>query len=161
VGLHRRGRRIYDALFIVNTVRSRIMQTTTVTPLPQPQFSRAGVIWLKLAVLYLILGISLGIAMGASQNFTLRPVHAHINLLPWTTMALAGLIYSVFPQAGASRLARVHFWLLNLALPVMMGALSMLLLGHVAVAPVLAIAEVIGALAILAFAANLFLNLKQ
>jgi len=137
------------------------MQTTTVTPLPQPQFSRAGVIWLKLAVLYLILGISLGIAMGASQNFTLRPVHAHINLLGWTTMALAGLIYSVFPQAGASRLARVHFWLLNLALPVMMGALSMLLLGHVAVAPVLAIAEVIGALAILAFAANLFLNLKQ
>jgi len=161
VGLHRRGRRIYDALFIVNTVRSRIMQTTTVTPLPQPQFSRAGVIWLKLAVLYLILGISLGIAMGASQNFTLRPVHAHINLLGWTTMALAGLIYSVFPQAGASRLARLHFWLLNLALPVMMGALSMLLLGHVAVAPVLAIAEIIGALAIVAFAANLFLNLKQ
>jgi hypothetical protein len=137
------------------------MQTTTVTPLPQPQFSRAGVIWIKLAVLYLILGISLGIAMGASQNFTLRPVHAHINLLGWTTMALAGLIYSVFPQAGASRLARLHFWLLNLALPVMMGALSMLLLGHVAVAPVLAIAEIIGALAIVAFAANLFLNLKQ
>ena len=50
------------------------MQTTTVSPLPQPQFSRAGVIWLKLAVVYLILGISLGIAMGASQNFTLRPV---------------------------------------------------------------------------------------
>ena len=137
------------------------MQTTTVTPLPQPQFSRAGIIWIKLAVLYLILGISLGIAMGASQNFTLRPVHAHVNLLGWTTMALAGLIYSVFPQAGASHLARVHFWLLNLALPVMMGALSMLLLGHVAVAPVLAIAEIIGALAIIAFAANLFLNLKQ
>ena len=137
------------------------MQTTTATSLTQPQFSRAGIIWLKLAVLYLILGISLGIAMGASQNFTLRPVHAHINLLGWTTMALAGLIYSVFPQAGASRLARVHFWLLNLALPVMMGALSMLLLGHVAVAPVLAIAEIIGALAIIAFAANLFLNLKQ
>ena len=137
------------------------MQTTTVSPLPQPQFSRAGVIWLKLAVVYLILGISLGIAMGASQNFTLRPVHAHVNLLGWTTMALAGLIYSVFPKAGESRLARLHFWLLNLALPVMMGALSMLLLGHVAVAPVLAIAEIIGALAIVAFAANLFLNLKE
>jgi hypothetical protein len=137
------------------------MQTTTASSLPQPQFSRAGIVWLKLAVLYLILGISLGIAMGASQNFTLRPVHAHINLLGWTTMALAGLIYSVFPQAGASRLARVHFWLLNLALPVMMGALTMLLLGHAGIAPVLAIAEIVGALAILAFAANLFLNLQQ
>jgi hypothetical protein len=137
------------------------MQTTTAPSLPQPQFSRAGIIWIKLAVLYLILGISIGIAMGASQNFTLRPVHAHINLLGWTTMALAGLIYSVFPKAGESWLARLHFWLLNLALPVMMGALSMLLLGHVAIAPVLAISEIIGALAILAFAANLFLNLKQ
>jgi hypothetical protein len=137
------------------------MQTTTASSLPQPQFSRAGIVWLKLAVLYLILGISLGIAMGASQNFTLRPVHAHINLLGWTTMALVGLIYSVFPQAGASRLARVHFWLLNLALPVMMGALTMLLLGHAGIAPVLAIAEIVGALAILAFAANLFLNLQQ
>jgi hypothetical protein len=137
------------------------MQTTTASSLPQPQFSRAGIVWLKLAVLYLILGISLGIAMGASQNFTLRPVHAHINLLGWTTMALAGLIYSVFPQAGASRLARVHFWLLNLALPVMMGALTMLLLGHAGAAPVLATAEIVGALAILAFAANLFLNLQK
>jgi hypothetical protein len=137
------------------------MQTTTASTLPQPQFSRAGIVWLKLAVLYLILGISLGIAMGASQNFTLRPVHAHINLLGWTTMALAGLIYSVFPQAGASRLARVHFWLLNLALPVMMGALTMLLLGHAGAASVLAIAEIVGALAILAFAANLFLNLER
>lgn len=137
------------------------MQTTTVSSLQQPQFSRAGIIWIKLAVLYLILGISLGIAMGASQNFTLRPVHAHINLLGWTTMALAGLIYSVFPQAGESRLARVHFWLLNLALPVMMVALSMLLLGRMAFAPALVVAEIIAALAILAFAANLFLNLKQ
>ena len=137
------------------------MQTTTVSSLPQPQFSRAGIIWIKLAVLYLIFGISLGIAMGASQNFTLRPVHAHVNLLGWTTMALAGLIYSVFPQAGESRLARLHFWLLNLALPVMMVALSMLLLGHMAFAPALVIAEIIASLAILAFAANLFLNLKQ
>ena len=137
------------------------MQTTTASSIPQPQFSRAGIIWLKLAVLYLLLGISLGIAMGASQNFTLRPVHAHINLLGWTTMALAGLIYSVFPQAGESGLARLHFWLLNLALPVMMGALTMLLLGHMSIAPVLAIAEIVGALAILAFAANLFLNLRQ
>jgi hypothetical protein len=161
VGLHRRDDGMYDALHIDPFVRSLTMQTTTVSSLPQPQFSRAGIIWIKLAVLYLIFGISLGIAMGASQNFTLRPVHAHINLLGWTTMALAGLIYSVFPQAGESRLARLHFWLLNLALPVMMTALSMLLLGHMAFAPALVIAEITAAMAILAFAANLFLNLKQ
>lgn len=126
-----------------------------------PAFSRAGIVWLKLSVVYLVVGVSMGIAMGASQNFTLRPVHAHVNLLGWTTMALAGLIYSVFPKAGESRLARAHFWLMNLALPVMMVALGLVLFGRMAAVPVLGAAEIAGALGILAFAANLFVNLQN
>jgi len=63
------------------------MQTTLTST--SPAFSRAGIVWLKLSVVYLIIGIGMGIAMGASQNFTLRPVHAHVNLIGWTTMALA------------------------------------------------------------------------
>jgi hypothetical protein len=136
------------------------MQQTTTLPAPV-QLSGAGIIWLKLAVLYLMLGVTMGIAMGASQNFTLRPVHAHVNLLGWTTLAIAGLIYSVFPQAGESRLARAHFWLMNLSMPVMMVALSLLVMGNVAVAPVLAASEIVAALGIAAFAANLFLNVKR
>jgi uncharacterized membrane protein (DUF441 family) len=133
---------------------------TTLTS-PTPQFSRAGIVWLKLAVVYLIIGVCMGIAMGASQNFTLRPVHAHVNLLGWTTMALAGLIYSVFPKAGTSMLARVHFWLMNLALPVMMTALGLVLFGRMEVVPVLAAGEIAAALGVAAFAANLFINLKN
>jgi hypothetical protein len=121
--------------------------------------SRAGIIWIRIAVLYLLVGIAMGIAMGASQNFTLRPVHAHINLIGWTTMALAGLIYSVFPGAGASKLAKAHFWLLNLALPAMMGALAAILNGHLDAAPALVAAELVAAAAVVAFAANLFFNL--
>lgn len=127
----------------------------------QPQFSSAGIIWLKLAVVYLICGIAMGIAMGASENFTLRPVHAHINLLGWTTMALAGLIYTVFPAAGASRLAKAHFWLMNLSLPVMMVALALLLFGNASVVPVLAISEIAAAIGVLAFAVNIFTNLTK
>jgi hypothetical protein len=136
------------------------MQQTTTLPAPV-QLSGAGIVWLKLAVLYLMLGVAMGIAMGASQNFTLRPVHAHVNLLGWTTLAIAGLIYSVFPQAGESRLARAHFWLMNLSMPVMMVALSLLVMGNVALAPVLAASEIVAALGIAAFAANLFLNVKR
>jgi hypothetical protein len=135
------------------------MQTATTAS--APTFSRAGVVWLKLAVLYLVIGVAMGIAMGASQNFTLRPVHAHINLLGWTTLALAGLTYSIFPKAGQSRLARLHFWLLNLALPVMMVTLGLVLLGRPGVEPVLAAAEISATLGIVAFAFNLFLNLKN
>jgi hypothetical protein len=135
------------------------MQTATTAS--APTFSRAGVVWLKLAVLYLVIGVAMGIAMGASQNFTLRPVHAHINLLGWTTLALAGLTYSIFPKAGQSRLARLHFWLLNLALPVMMVTLGLVLLGRPGIEPVLAAAEISAALGIVAFAFNLFLNLRN
>lgn len=116
--------------------------------------------WFKLSVLYLIVGIGIGIGMGASENFTLRPVHAHINLLGFTVLALAGLIYSVFPEAGRSRLARIHFWLHNLSLPVMMGSLAMLLLGNPGAVPALVASEFVAAAGVLVFAANVFINLK-
>ncbi|WP_338766893.1 hypothetical protein [Massilia sp. METH4] len=123
---------------------------------------QSGIIWIKLAVLYLVVGVAIGIAMGASQNFTLRPVHAHVNLLGWTTLAISGLIYTVFPQTGDTLLARVHFWLLNLALPVMMGSLAYVLLtGDVKILPALVISEVSAAVAILAMTANIFLNLQK
>lgn len=127
----------------------------------QPSFSNVGIIWIKLAVLYLILGIVMGILMGANEDFTLRPVHAHVNLLGWTTMALAGLIYSVFPKAGLSRLATLHFWLANISLPIMMIALSLMLTGSRQVVPVLALSEIVSALGIACFAINLFVNLKK
>ena len=118
-------------------------------------FSPSAALWLRLAVLYLIVGIGLGIAMGASENFTLRPVHAHLNLLGWTTLALAGLIYSVYPDAGRSRLAAIHFWLHNISLPVMMGSLTLFLLGNPKVVPVLVASEIIAALyCILGFASS-------
>lgn len=126
-----------------------------------PSFSTAGVVWLKLAVVYLVIGVALGIAMGASENFTLRPVHAHINLLGWATMALAGLVYSVFPSAGTSKLATIHFWLSNISLPVMALALTFVLLGARQVIPVLAVSEILAALGIVVFAANIFVNLRN
>jgi hypothetical protein len=132
------------------------------TPSTQPaHISSAGVIWIKLAVLYLMVGVSIGITMGVRQDFTLRPVHAHVNLLGWTTLALAGLIYSLFPKAGDSVLAKIHFWTMNLAMPVMLGSLAyMLLTGDMKIVPVLGVSEVTAAVSIVAFAANLFLNLR-
>lgn len=118
-----------------------------------------GVRWLKLAVVYLLAGVVLGIAMGASHDFTLRPVHAHLNLLGWTTLGLAGLIYAVYPQAATTRCARVHFWLFALALPVMMLALAGLLLGQGAALPALVASEFAILGGVLAFALNVFLNL--
>ncbi len=134
---------------------------TTVSGASPLRRSIAATAWLKLAVIYLLVGISIGIAMGATGNFVLRPVHVHIGLLGWVTMALAGLIYSLHPAAAQSRLATVHFWLHNLALPVMMVALGALLTGYPQAVPALVASEFVLAAGLLAFAVNLFRNLGR
>lgn len=134
---------------------------TTMAGASSRRHSIAATAWLKLAVIYLLVGISIGIAMGATGNFVLRPVHVHIGLLGWVTMALAGLIYSLHPAAAASRLATVHFWLHNLALPVMMVALGAMLTGHPQAVPALVASEFVLAAGLVAFAVNIFRNLGR
>jgi len=123
-------------------------------------FSPSATTWIRLSVIYLIVGVGIGIAMGATHDFTLRPVHAHVNLLGWTTLALAGLIYAVFPEAGRSTLAKIHFWLHNAALPVMMGSLALFLLGNSRAVPVLVASEFVAAAGVIVFAVNVFMNVN-
>lgn len=51
-------------------------------------------------------GMALGISMGITQDFTLSPAHAHLNLLGWVTMALYGLYHR-----GAGRTGGLAGWL--------------------------------------------------
>ncbi len=98
--------------------------------------------------------------MGATHQFTMHPVHAHLNLVGWATGAIAGLLYLFFPQAAQSRLGKAHFVLHNVGVPVMMGSLALLLTGNTAVVPVLIAGELATAAGVLAFTANLFVNVK-
>ncbi|MEP7181348.1 MAG: cytochrome-c oxidase [Betaproteobacteria bacterium] len=119
-----------------------------------------GLRFLKIAVVYLMVGVVLGLVMGIRGNFALAPVHAHLNLLGWASLALVGLIYHLYPAAGTTKLARVHFWMHNLTLPVLMGALALLLSGYEAVDPVVAIGSVVMVVALFVFAVNVFVNVK-
>ena len=121
---------------------------------------RLARLWLLIAVTYLVVGATAGVIMGASMNFTYAPVHAHINLLGWASMALAGLIYDRYPQAGGSKLGVAHFWLHNTLLPVLMIVLFLFLGGNQALGPVLGVVSVLMLLTLALFAANLYLNLR-
>jgi hypothetical protein len=119
-----------------------------------------GVKFIRIAVVYLLIGAIIGLAMGMSQQFALAPVHAHLLLLGWASMALAGLIYHWYPAAGTTRLARVHFWVHNLALPVFMVSLGMLLSGTEAALPFVAAAATTMLVGLALFAANVLLHVK-
>jgi hypothetical protein len=49
--------------------------------------------------------------MGVNEDLQLVAVHTHINLVGWASLALFGVIYRLYPELAASRLALVHFWL--------------------------------------------------
>lgn len=112
--------------------------------------------FLRLAVLSLIAGVGLGLYMAASHNHTMFPVHAHLNLLGWVTLALFGLFYRVVPAAGATTLAKLHFWLYVPAYFVQMVLLALFFLGFAAVEPALAAASMLVGIAIVVFAVVLW-----
>ena len=75
-----------------------------------------------------VAGMTLGIVMGATHDFTLAPAHAHLNLLGWVSMTLFGLYYRG-SAAAAWRIARVQVgislvgaWAMPVGLALMLGA---------------------------------------
>ena len=70
---------------------------------------RVDVYFLLVATLLLICGALLGIYMGAREDFQLAPVHAHLNLAGWASLALFGLTYRAYPELAETRIAPIHF----------------------------------------------------
>ncbi len=86
--------------------------------------------FLKFAVVYLMLGMGMGMAMGITHHFEYAPVHAHINLLGWASLALVAMIYHAYPQAALTALARWHYRLHVTGLPIFMIGQFLLLSNH-------------------------------
>jgi len=116
---------------------------------------------LRWALLYFVLGVSLGIHMSASHDFAIMPVHAHVNLLGWVSLTLAALIYKSYPAAAASPLAKVHFWLQIVPLPILLGALYAYLRGHAEIEPLLAVGSIAVGAGAVALAINVFRNVRD
>lgn len=119
-----------------------------------------GLQFLKIAVVYLFVGALLGLIMGITQKFALAPVHAHLLLLGWASLALAGLIYHLYPAAANTLLARIHFWLHNLGLPVFMVGLALLLTGSESAGAIVGISASVVLIGLAVFATNVLLNVK-
>ena len=84
---------------------------------------------LKISVVYFMLAISLGLYMSFSKTFDLSTVHVHLNLVGWVSLALVGMFYHLYPSLETSGLAKGHFWLHNIGLPVMMISIATAILG--------------------------------
>ncbi|MBV9044734.1 MAG: hypothetical protein JO167_02465 [Alphaproteobacteria bacterium] len=88
---------------------------------------RVSAAFFSMAALLLLAGMGLGEYMGAREDFVLAPVHAHLNLLGWATMALYGTFYALTRGTMSVGLAWTNFVLSSAGILAMAPLLFMLL----------------------------------
>lgn len=119
-----------------------------------------GVKLIKISVVYFVLGVLLGLYMSMAMNYSYTGVHAHMNLLGWTSLTLAGILYLMFPEAGQSLSGKIHFWLHNIGLPLMMIGLFMAISGFDQFLILIPVGGITVVLAVLVFAFNVWKNIR-
>ncbi|MDF2963012.1 MAG: hypothetical protein K0S39_4747 [Paenibacillus sp.] len=119
-----------------------------------------GVRLIKIASVYFVVGVFFGMFMSISHKFEYASVHTHINLVGWVSLALAGFVYHVFPKAAESVLGKIHFWLHNIGLPIMMIGLVLLVSGVPGTEPIVAAGGSLTAIAVLLFTINVLKNVS-
>jgi len=86
--------------------------------------------FMKAGVIYALFAFSLGLFMAASKNFTLRPVHTHLNLIGWLSMAVFAFYYQLVPPASVTGVAKAHFWLANAGVILMTVSVGLIVSGY-------------------------------
>lgn len=94
------------------------------------------------AIIYAILGMSLGLHMGMSKDHAQMPTHAHLLVVGWVSFALFGVFYHLFPSAAAGFLAKLQFWLAQLSLITLIVGLFLILGGYPEADPIAGISSI-------------------
>ena len=117
-----------------------------------------GLTLVKIAAIYMLIGVVMGVAMGISGNFSLSSTHSHILLLGWLTMSVSGIVYILIPGCNHNRLAMLHFWGHNVGLPVMTASLALYVYGYTDAEKTIGVGSVLILISLLVFTINLYRN---
>ena len=112
--------------------------------------------FLRIAVIYALVAMVLGIVMGISEDHTQMPTHAHLNLVGWASMALYALVYRQYPAAGQSRLALAHFWVANIGAVLLTAGVYVLMAGMTSLSFIVISGSLITILGMLIFTAIVY-----
>lgn len=117
---------------------------------------RIANLYFKTAIIFLIVGIGMGLNMAISQDHSVIGAHAHCNLLGWVTMALFGGYHALNPRKAERRIAMIQYCVYTAGVTLMVPSLYLMLLGNMAMEPVVAIASIITFIGVLMFAFIIF-----
>ncbi len=88
---------------------------------------RVSAAFFATGVLCVLCGMGFGMYMGASQNFSLATVHAHLNLVGWVTMALYGTFYALTRGTMSVPMAWINYVLSLAGVAIMLPSLALFL----------------------------------
>lgn len=113
-------------------------------------------LYFKTAIVFLIVGIMMGLQMSISGNHNVIGAHAHANLLGWVTMALFGTYFAFMTEKAQSRLAMIQYGVYAAGVVVMTPSLYFMLQGNPALEPLVAAGSLIAFAGVLLFAFIVF-----
>lgn len=117
---------------------------------------RIAHLYFRTAIVFLILGISIGLHMSISGNHAPTGAHAHANLLGWVTMAIFGGYHALNPGKAARRLAMIQYAVYTFGVAILIPSLYLLLAGNAAMEPIVAVSSLIAFAGVLLFAVIIF-----
>lgn len=121
---------------------------------------RVSAAFFAIGVICVLIGMLWGMRMGATEDFTLAPAHAHLNLVGWVTMALYGTFYALTRGSMSTRLAWINFVFALLGGLILIPSLTMFLSSNDSkLIPVMIVGEVLTVLGMLVFAISVFREL--
>ena len=86
--------------------------------------------FLRVAGVWLVVGVVLGTYMGISHDYTDKQIHVHGNLLGWVSCGVFAACYRMWPKLSAARLGVIHFWLHNAGVVLLVTGLALLARGN-------------------------------
>ncbi len=113
-------------------------------------------LFFRTAIVFLVIGIAVGLHMAISGDHSVAPAHAHINLLGWVTSALFGGYYALNPAKAQRRIAMIQYGVYTAGIAIMLPSLYVLLSGYPEIGPVVAGSAFIVYAGVILFAVVLF-----
>lgn len=117
---------------------------------------RIAHLYFRTAIVFLIVGLCMGLKMGMSGDHSIIGAHAHANLLGWVTMAIFGGYHALNPEKAERRIATLQYGVYTFGVALMVPALYLMLSGNAALEPVVGIASLITFAGVLMFAYIIF-----
>ncbi|MFZ5728354.1 MAG: hypothetical protein ACOY4G_03290 [Pseudomonadota bacterium] len=94
-----------------------------------PATARWPLLFYAAATIYILIGVTWGLAMSVTHDFTTSPAHAHLNLIGWVSQALMGAFYATLGRRSPGWMPAANFVLTNVGVVCMISAMTLMFMG--------------------------------